>query len=375
MQGVILGTAAYMSPEQARGQAVDKRTDIWAFGCVLYEMLTGRRAFEGRSATDIIASIIKTDPDWKRLPSAVSAGTRLLLRQCLQKDPKRRLHEIADARFELDEILAEAAVPSADVAATIVRGRRLPAALAAIIVVIAGASALAMWYGGAMRTDDQRAFEFQVSPPDGVVFSIATITGAVFAAPYPALSPDGRYLAFVAISADRTQRLWVRALDSHVAQPVPGTESAAVPFWSPDSRSIGFFAGRKLKTVPISGGPPQTLCDVIDDNGVTGSWNRDNVIIFSAGNSNAGISRVPASGGQPVPITTLDASREETAHSWPHFLPDGRHFLYFAQSRAGQPTENDALYIGSLDAEAPKRILNGATESVLRGARLRAVHA
>ena len=136
-----------------------------------------------------------------------------------------------------------------------------------------------------------------------------------------------------------------------------------MPFWSPDSRSIGFFAGRKLKTVPISGGPPQTLCDVVDDNGVTGSWNRDNVIIFSAGNSNAGISRVPASGGQPVTITTLDASREETAHSWPHFLPDGRHFLYFAQSRLGQPSEDDGLYIGSLDSEAPKRILNGATEA------------
>ena len=373
MQGVILGTAAYMSPEQARGQAVDKRTDIWAFGCVLYEMLTGRRAFEGSSATDIIASIIKTDPDWKRLPSAVSAGTRLLLRQCLQKDPKRRLHEIADARFELDEILAEAPAPSADVAATIVRGRRLPAALAAIIVVIAGASALAMWYGGATRTDDQRAFEFQVSPPDGAVFSISTITGAV-AVPYPALSPDGRYLAFVAISDDRTQRLWVRALDSNVAQPVPGTESGAVPFWSPDSRSIGFFAGRKLKTVPISGGPPQTLCDVIDDNGVTGSWNRDNVIIFSAGNSNAGISRVPASGGQPVTITTLDASREETAHLFPHFLPDGRHFLYFAQRARSAFRGRCALhwFAGRRSTQTHSQRCNGG---VLRGARLRAVHA
>ncbi len=189
MQGVILGTAAYMSPEQARGQAVDKRTDIWAFGCVLYEMLTGRRAFEGSSATDIIASIIKTE-------SQIGSGCRA---PCLQepdcfcvsacrRTPRGVLHEIADARFEVDEILADAPAPSADVAATIVRGKRLPAALAAIIAVIAGVSALAMWYGAATRTDDQRAFEFQVSPPDGVVFSISTITGAI-AVPYPATLP------------------------------------------------------------------------------------------------------------------------------------------------------------------------------------------
>ena len=266
MQGVILGTAAYMSPEQARGQAVDKRTDIWAFGCVLFEMLTGCRAFQGSSATDIIASIIKTDPEWNLLPGTVSSRTRSLLRHCLQKDPKRRLHEIADARFELDEILTEQLATSpATVSTPVKRSRRRGAltAAAAAIVAVAGA-ALAMFYRGAPRVEDQRAFEFQVDPPDGAMFSIGTIPGAI-AVPYPALSPDGRYLAFVAISDDRTQRLWVRALDSHLAQPVPGSENAAVPFWSPDSRYIGFFAGRKLKTVPVSGGPPQTLCDVLDD--------------------------------------------------------------------------------------------------------------
>jgi Tol biopolymer transport system component len=362
MQGVILGTAAYMSPEQARGQAVDKRTDIWAFGCVLFEMLTGQRAFDGTTITDIIASIIKTEADWKRLPSGVSSRTRSLLRHCLQKDPKQRLQEIADARFEIVEILAETPVVSFDVAATRARSARWQWALAAVAAAIVAVAAFAMFYLRATRAQDQRAFEFQVDPPAGAVFSISTIQGAV-AVPYPALSPDGRYLAFVASSDDRTQRLWVRALDSNLAQPVPGTENAAVPFWSPDSRYIGFFAGRKLKTVPVAGGPPQTLCDVIDDAGVTGSWNRDNVILFSAGNSNAGISRVPASGGQPVTISKLDASREETAHLWPHFLPDGRHFLFFAQSRGFLTSEHDAVYIGSLDSEEPKLILHGATEA------------
>jgi len=361
MMGMILGTAAYMSPEQARGQVVDKRTDIWAFGCVLFEMLTGQRAFDGTSVTDIIASVIKGEPDWTHLPAGVSSRTRSLLRHCLQKDPKRRLQDIADARFEIDEILAEAPVASLDVATTTGRGLRLPGALAAVAAAIVAATAFVMFDFGATRADDQRAYEFQVDPPDGAVFSVSTIGGAV-AVPYPALSPDGRYLAFIAIGEDRRQLLWIRPLDSKLAQPVPGSEGAAVPFWSPDSRYVGFFAGRKLKTVPISGGPPQTLCDVVDDLYVTGSWNQDNVIVFSSGVTGT-LSRVAASGGQPATITNLDVSREETAHWWPHFLPDGRHFLFFAQSRGPSASEHDGVYIGSLDAEEPKRILNGATEA------------
>jgi Tol biopolymer transport system component len=363
--GMILGTAAYMSPEQARGHAVDKRTDIWAFGCVLFEMVTGHRAFDGASATDIIASIIKTEPDWTRLPSRASSRTRSFLRHCLQKDPKRRLHEIADARFEIDEILAEEPEASVHGASTPAKRRGRRAALsvgAAAAVVTVAAAAVVMFNVGGTREGDQPSYEFQVDPPDGGVFGIGTITGAT-AVPYPALSPDGRYLAFIAIGEDRRQLLWIRPLDSKLAQPVPGSEGAAVPFWSPDSRYVGFFAGRKLKTVPVSGGPPQTLCDVIDDSGATGSWNQDNVIVFSSGTANPGISRVPASGGQPVAITTLNSSREETGHLWPHFLPDGRHFLFFAQSRDISASEHDGVYIGSLDAEEPKRILNGAIEA------------
>src|SRR5207253_10206602 len=168
VEGAILGTAAYMSPEQARGQAVDKRTDIWAFGCVLFEMLTGQRAFDGATTTDIIASIIKTEPDWKRLPGPASSRTRSLLRHCLQKDPKRRLHEIADARFEIDEILAEAPAASSDVVTTQGRSVRLQWTLAAVAIV--AATVLAMFYRGAARADDRRTFEFQVDPPDGAVF-------------------------------------------------------------------------------------------------------------------------------------------------------------------------------------------------------------
>ena len=358
LQGVILGTAAYMSPEQARGHAVDKRTDIWAFGCVLFEMLTGQQAFGGATATDIIAAIVKTDPDWKLLPSTVSPRTQALLRRCLQKDPRQRRREIADARIEIEEILAEGPAAPVVPASASAKGRWRGAMVAAAGGAIVAGGAFVLFNLGATRADDRPAYEFQIDPPDKAIFSLNTLTGAQ-AVPYPALSPDGRYLAFIAIGGeDRRQLLWVRPLDSKVAESFAGSEGATVPFWSPDSRSIGFFAGGKLKTVSVSGGPPQTLCDVEAVN-LTGTWNDNDVILFSSGTTGT-IFRVPAAGGAPVAVTKLDASKGETGHWWPHFLPDGRHFLYFAQN---SKPEDRAVYVGSLDSGESKLVLKGTTEA------------
>jgi eukaryotic-like serine/threonine-protein kinase len=303
--GVLLGTAAYMSPEQAKAKPVDRRADIWAFGCVLYEMLTGQMAFRGESVTDTLASVIKEELDWNPLPAATPVRVRVLLQRCLQKDPKQRLRDIGDARISLDEALAGAPDPLSVV-------REKPAAPA-------------------------EQMRFTILLPEKATLGVS----GVFA-----LSPDGRQLAFAASGPDGVPRLWIRSLDLLEARPLRGSESQAFPpfFWSPDSRYIVFDAGGKLKKIDISGGPAQTLCDIAGL-AVGGSWDRDGVIIF--GTSNGGLMRVPANGGSASPLTTLDPSGDEIRHVVPSFLPDGRHYIYLRQS--ANPG-NSGAYIGSLDA-------------------------
>jgi eukaryotic-like serine/threonine-protein kinase len=335
--GFILGTAAYMSPEHAKGRPVDRRTDIWSFGCVLYEMLTGQMTFRGESVSDTLAAVIKEDPDWSRLPAATPIRVRVLLQRCLQKDPKQRLQAIGDARISLDEVLSGApdlAPAGASQPVVPLWRRALPWALFGAAAVALAALVLVHFREKPIAAE---AVRLEMPLPEKAIMSAA---GSF------ALSPDGRQFAFFAAGPDGVQRLWIRSLDSLEALPLPGTESStsAPFFWSPDSRYVAFDAGGKLKKIDVSGGPAETLCDSVY--AVSGSWNRDGVLIF--GQDQGGLMRVSANGGPASPLTTLDSSRSELRHILPWFLPDGRHFIYL---RTSSKPENSGVYIGSLDVK------------------------
>jgi serine/threonine protein kinase len=357
--GILLGTAGYMSPEQAKGKSVDRRADIWAFGCVLYEMLIGKPTFSGETVTDTLAAVIKEEPDWSQLPAGTPARVHGLLQRCLQKDPKQRLRDIGDARISLDEVLAGAPEPSSPSGIPIVAPllpRALPWALFAL--AIAALSALAFVHFREKPIVPE-AVRFQVPLPEKVIMGPA---GSF------AMSPDGRQIAFFAAGPDAVQRLWIRRLDSLEARPLAGSESSGTDpppfFWSPDSRYIAFDAGGKLKKIGISGGPARTLCDIGGNgNAVGGSWNPDGVIIF--GETPGVIMRVAANGGPASPLTTLDASKGETQHTFPLFLRDWRHFIYL---RTSSQAENSGVYVGSLDVKPgdqdSKRILESSYQPI-----------
>jgi serine/threonine protein kinase len=248
---VILGTAAYMSPEQARGRAVDGRTDIWAFGCVLYELLTGRTAFSGETLSDTLAAVLEREPDWSALPAGTRAGTRRVLRRCLEKDPRRRLHHIADVRGEIDDTYAE---PDPTELAK-KRSRRAVGITAILLgLIFAGGFVMnAVW----QRTPKETVQQFVLLPPDGQAFG----NGVTDRTPSFAISADGERLAFVATSSSGRRQLWLRRVADLSAEPISGTEGASWPFWSPDGTSIAFFADQKLKRVRLSAGAPTTLAD------------------------------------------------------------------------------------------------------------------
>ncbi len=315
--GIILGTAAYMSPEQARGQAVDKRTDIWAFGCVLYELLTGRVAFAGNTVSDTIAKILEREPDWDALPAQLAPAVRRLLERCLDKDPKRRVRDIGDMRIELEvpAVRDDATAPSGTRASRqwVVRW-----SLAAVALVIVGAIAASLWMLSRRDVEvSQSVTRTAVTLPVN-----QELDAGQTAAPL-ALSADGRLLAYVARSEGRT-RLYLRSLDAFNAKVIIGTDSARYPFFSPDGQWVAFFADGKLKRVSIAGGAPVPICDapVI---GRGGTWGPDGTIVFDPGNS--GLMRVAAQGGHPERVTSRDAGMDARDHSWPQFLPDGRGLL------------------------------------------------
>ena len=325
--GVILGTAAYMSPEQARGKAVDKRADIWAFGCVVYEMLTGRRLFAGEDMTETLASVVKEQPDLTQVPSSVQR----LLKRCLEKDPKQRLKDIGDA---WDLIEAAPSASASPTASTPARPKRawVPWSIAAVLAFgLAGVGTIAVSH----LQEKPLPIEFGIPAPDGSLFSSA--------APQFDISPDGRTVAFVAVNeTTRVAMMWVRPLGSSTARMLPGTEQATFPFWSPDSKFIGFFASGKLKKVQVAGGPAIALADSAQARG--GTWNADNVIVFAPG-PNDPIKRVSAA----EPGATADATKlgpGEASHRFPSFLPDGRHFIYWS-GLGGDPPQ---LKVGSLDS-------------------------
>ena len=329
--GRILGTRVYMSPEQARGEAVDKRTDVWSFGCMLFEMLAGRRPFGGRSAAETLAGILEREPDWSALPPDTPPFVRTLLRRCLRKDPDKRLHDIVDARIEIDEGDPNPEKPSCETARSF-RGFTWIAAAAAVLSLLVLAAVLA----GRFREQDlgRDPVAFTVGPPPNARFGDRFVR---FAA-----SPDGRHLAIVASSTGGS-RVWVRPIGSLEYRALEGTNGAGFVFWKPDSRGIGFFAGGRLKTVPLNGGAPVDVCETPVgsrfDGGAT--WNNDDVIVFMS--RSGALQRIQATGGSPAPVTELQQA--DTAHRWPSFLPDGRHFLYLAQ----QGKSNGELRIASLD--------------------------
>ena len=348
--GVILGTAAYMSPEQARGKTVDKRTDVWSFGCLLYECLTGRQAFAGETVSDMIALILAGEPDWNALPASTPERVRGLLRRCLEKDSRRRLRDIGDARMEIEDVVAVRASSSSIAAASAAaKGSRRLFDWARLVGVALLAAAAGWFVPGAFhRPRSIQTSRFTVQQPQGVFLST---DGAS-----PAISPDGSSLAFVAFDSTGESRIWLRKLESTVAKPIAGTNKTDVwVIWSPDSREIAFASQEKLKKIVVAGGEPEVLCSIKSARG--GSWSRDGVILI-APNSNGSIYRVPARGGEPQPVTTLDSTRGETAHRFPQFLPDGRHFLFTAlPARAGK----FETYLGSLNSPKRQLLLSAGT--------------
>ena len=333
--GTLLGTFQYMSPEQLGGQEADARSDLFAFGAVLYEMITGRKAFEGNTPANVAGAILHTEPaSISSLRPTVPAALDRLVKSCLAKDPDERRQSAHDLMLELESIalaLTPAGSPprlaSPPPAAPFLRSRLLWAAGGAMAATLALTAVY--WF---RPQPLPQVLKLSVMPPEKGAFGEPV-----------AISPDGRRLAFVATLDGRSQ-IWVRALDAIGPQPLAGSEGARFPFWSPDSRFLGFFAGGKLKMIDLSGGPPQTLCDAA--NGTGGAWNRDGVIIF-APNRVGGLYRVSAAGGVPAPLTTIDEKRQESTHRWPYFLPDGRHFLYFTRSAH---REHTGIYARSLDA-------------------------
>jgi Tol biopolymer transport system component len=314
--GVILGTASYMSPEQAKGRAVDKRSDVWAFGAVLYEMLTGTRPFDGEDITDVLGAVVRLEPDWSRLPADATAAVRSLVQGCLIKDRRHRVGDMAAALFVLKTsttLPAPQGQPSSmgtqqvlRIAVTSALGGAAAAGLVAALLVEAGSV-------GTREAPAEAVVRFTIEPPND---------GAVIAAP-PAISPDGRRI--VIHGSDRS--LWLRSLDQVSVQRLSETAGGTQPFWSPDSRSVGFFADGKLKKIDVVGGLPVTLCDVGPNPG-GGSWGPQGVILFAPDALSSPIHRVSAEGGVPAPVIRRDSAPGELGHALPYFLPDGRHFFY-----------------------------------------------
>jgi eukaryotic-like serine/threonine-protein kinase len=330
--GRILGTPAYMSPEQARGQPVDKRTDIWAFGCVLFEMLSGKRPFDGATVSDTLACILEHEPDWAMLPAATPGAVRTLLRRCLEKEPARRLRDIGDVGIELDDLTRRDTgdAPGDPATAPPLRRERLAWAVAAALAV--ALSVIALLSPRSLPAPGADLVQFDIT--------LAAESRFPETSPEFAVSPDGRHVAFAATSQGPSM-LWLRSLDTSTSRTIPGTEGGRGPFWKPDSRALGFFAHGQLWTVDLSGGSPVKVSPWVPSAAQpSGTWNGSDVILFTQRNV---LQRVSARGGGPVPATTLGDA--DLAHRWPSFLPDGDRFLFLAQG------DTDNLRVGSLTSD------------------------
>lgn len=350
--GTVLGTAAYMSPEQARGGSVDRRTDIWAFGVILFEMLTGKRLFQGETNSDTLAAVLRAEPEWNLLPVAEAPALCRLVERCLERNPKQRLRDIGEARIFLQDgsgsgsHLSFSSLAPASVAADAVRGRAPALLLIAVTIACLGLGVLTGWkvLGGSAPAPVLHAM---IPPPDKTTYSLGSTD------PGPAvLSPDGTMLAFSATNADAVTLLYLRHLDKGESGPLAGTEGAAYPFWSPDGRYLGYWeeGGRKLKKVAVAGGPPVTLCPAEDLKG--GAWNSKGEIIFAPG-ANSGIFVVPEIGGEPVRLTKIAPGFN--SHRHPRFLPGGREFIFIG--RASSDAGAHSVFLASLDTTKAPRVV------------------
>jgi tRNA A-37 threonylcarbamoyl transferase component Bud32 len=334
--GAIVGTVGYMSPEQARGKEVDARTDIWAFGCVLYEMLTARLAFEAETATDMIAKIVTADPDLNLLPPNTPPSIRLLLGATLNKNVNQRLQHIGDMRLFLDQkMFGGVAGPATSAVHDKPAPSRVLVALLAVSVI--AALALAVLYFRTPAAVPAAEMRFELGLPEN--------SNAL------TVSPDGQRVAY-ATTTDGTRALWIRLIGSETPQKVTGTENISGAAWSPDGQRVVFVADGKLKKLDLASGAIQVICELPGGNTRGLSWNRDGVILFAR--SDNVIVRVSDTGGEIKPVLSLDKEKKEVALALPVFLPDGNHFLYAAVSSVA---ENIAIYVGSLDGQTKKKLM------------------
>ncbi|HSE48433.1 MAG TPA: protein kinase [Terriglobales bacterium] len=353
-EGSIVGTFQYMAPEQLEGADADQRTDIFAFGEILYEMATGQPAFKGKTKASLIASILSSEPaPITTLQPLTPPGLDRIVRTCLAKDPDDRFQTVHDLKLQLQWVAEGGSL--AGVPAPVAHRRKhretVAWALAGALLAVTAASA---WFVWRLTSEPKQVIRASILPPDKVRFELLAGGG-------PAqLSPDGHYVVYGGVSSGAARQLWLQALDASAPQPLPGTESATYPFWSPDSRSIGFFSGTKLKRIEVSGGPPQTLCDASEGRG--GSWNAQGVIIF--GTRQTGLYRVPASGGTATVLTELDRTKgAEGTHRWPWFLPDGNRYLFMA-GPTGNDTGANQIYLGSLDSKERRLVIAASSNPV-----------
>ncbi|MBI4468216.1 MAG: serine/threonine-protein kinase [Acidobacteria bacterium] len=349
--GVVMGTVGYMSPEQVRGQVADHRSDIFSFGVILYEMLSGHRPFKGESNVEVMNAILKEEPPApQETNGAIPPALQRVIRHCLEKKPDARFQSMSDVAFDLEGLSMHrdstwgAAVP--------ISGRAWSRA-GLVWIVVGGAVLAALTLGlryfqrAPAEVHPVRAF---ILPPENSSFNFAGANVGPLV-----VSPDGRLLAFVASTAEGKKLLWVRSLDSLSARTLAGTEDALYPFWSPDSRSLGFFADGKLKKIDAAGGPALALCDAPAGRG--GTWNRDDVIVFAPNKGNTPLHRVSASGGVAVAVTEFDEARGEKVQHWPFFLPDGQHFLYFGKPTGASGSEDGGIYVASLQSKQGKLLI------------------
>ena len=346
--GIILGTAAYMSPEQAKGRAADKRSDVWAFGCVLYETLAGRRAFDGEDMTEVLGAVVRLEPDWEALSSNVSPPVLTLLQSCLVKDRRHRVADISTALFVLEKAASLAAPVRTGSVVPLRRGplwRRTVPWAATTVLGVALAVVLVLWA------------PWRVASPAAVVrleVGIGADASLVTRSASLAVSPDGSYLAFVALNSQGATQLYVRRLGELPAVPLAGTANARDPFFSPDGLWMAFFADGQLRKVAVTGGAVVTLCAAPSDRG--GAWAEDGSIVFQPTSSGSGLSRVPSSGGAPSPLSTLAGG--EATHRWPQVLPGGKAVLYTAHTTATD-FDNATLVVQPFPAGVPKVVHRG----------------
>ena len=342
-RGTVVGTFQYMAPEQVEGKEADARSDIFALGALLYEMTTGKRAFTGETRGSIVAAILAADPPPISTVQPMSPpALEKVVKGCLAKDPEERLQTAHDVKLQLKWIAeggSQAGVPAPLASQRKTRERILWSASAFLAMACL---ALAVIHFGQTKATQPAIHTYIPAPEKSTFAFVGDHTGPLV------ISPDGTRLVYAALSPDGKQMLWLRPLEAASSQRLPGTEDAAYPFWSPDSRFIGFFAEGKLKTIAAVGGPAQVLCDAPDGRG--GTWNREGTIVFPR-TFNGSMYRISAGGGTPVQVTELDASQEENSHRWPQFLPDGRHFLFYVRSQRGTGAGE---YVGSLDSKDKK---------------------